>query len=462
MHSIPAFLVGGTTSGSGKTTITLGILAALRQRGFKVQPFKCGPDFIDPTLHTMVTGNTSRNLDLQMAGSSFCRNTFFRHIEGMDVAVIEGVMGLYDGGQASSAALAIELSLPVILVIDVRSAAESVAAVLKGFELYNQEVQISGVIFNRVGSTRHQELIRDAVKKHCTTEILGFFPRDNEFTIPERHLGLHMGDESPLNEEQVKTLAMAIEEYIDIDHLLQLNMVKNSGKLKKATNRQIDQRVTLAVARDQAFCFYYQDNFDLFEQAGIDLVFFSPLHDTLLPEDMNGIYIGGGYPELYADKLSGNKEMLRQIKAWVDLGGPLYCECGGFMYMATELIDLQNNHFSMAGVFPATIVMKDRLSRLGYREATIIQDCMFGECGERLFGHEFHYSTIQEIESTVPTIFELQDGSKEGYTVKNALGGYLHLHFGQSEKNVEYFYNFLLKGRGKNRWSLYNKSNLCK
>ena len=235
-----------------------------------------------------------------------------------------------------------------------------------------------------------------------------------------------------------------------------------SGSLKKVAHRPVEKRVRLAVARDQAFCFYYQDNFDLFEQAGIDLVFFSPLHDTLLPEDMNGIYIGGGYPELYADQLSGNKEMLRQIKAWVDLGGPLYCECGGFMYMGTELIDLQNNHFSMAGVFPATIVMKDRLSRLGYREATIIQDCMFGENGDRLFGHEFHYSTIQEIESTVPTVFELQDGSKEGYTVKNALGGYLHLHFGQSEKNVEYFYNFLQKGRGRNRWSLYNKSNLCK
>jgi cobyrinic acid a,c-diamide synthase len=451
MNNIPAFLVGGTTSGSGKTTITLGILAALRQRGFKVQPFKCGPDFIDPTLHTMVTGNISRNLDLQMAGSSFCRNTFFRNIEGMDVAVIEGVMGLYDGGQASSAALAIALSLPVILVIDVRSAAESVAAVLKGFEVYNQEVQISGVIFNRVGSARHKELIGDAVKKHCTTDILGFFPREAEFTIPERHLGLHMGYESPLTEEQIKTLALAVEEYIDIDHLLQLNMVKIIGKVKKSTHRPIDQRVRLAVARDQAFCFYYQDNFELFAQAGIDPVFFSPLRDTLLPEGIDGIYIGGGYPELYADQLSGNEEMRSRIKAWVDLGGPLYCECGGFMYMGTELIDLQNNHFPMAGVFPATIVMKDRLNRLGYREATLIDDCMFGECGDRLFGHEFHYSTIQQIDPSISTIYELQDGRKEGYVIKNALGGYLHLHFGQSRKNVEFFHNFLLKGRGRDR-----------
>lgn len=450
MQNIPAFLIGGTTSGSGKTTITLGILATLRQRGFKVQSFKCGPDFIDPTLHTMVTGNISRNLDLRMAGTSFCRDSFLRNIKEMDIAVIEGVMGLYDGGQASSAALAITLSLPVILVIDVRSAAESVAAVLKGFEVYNQDVRISGVIFNRVGSARHQELIRDAVKKHCTAEILGFFPRESEFTIPERHLGLFMGEESPLNQSQVNTLAQAIEEHIDIDRLLQLNMTKVPGKIKIHPRKHIDQRVKLAIARDQAFCFYYQDNFDLFERAGIDLVFFSPLSDPALPEDIDGIYIGGGYPELFADRLSGNEEMRRQIKAWADLGGPIFCECGGFMYMADELIDLQNKHFPMAGVFPATIGMNNKLSRLGYREATLTQDCMLGECGDRLYGHEFHYSAIKEIDPGVATVFELQDGRKEGYVIHNVLGGYLHLHFGQSEKGIESFYKFLQKGKGGN------------
>ena len=450
MKNIPAFLIGGTTSGSGKTTITLGILAALRQRGLTVQPFKCGPDFIDPTLHTMVTGRVSRNLDLQMAGTSFCRTSFSRNIKGMDVAVIEGVMGLYDGGGASSAALARALSLPVVLVIDVRSAAESVAAVLKGFEMYDREVHISGVIFNRVGSERHRELIREAVTKNCTSEILGFFPRDAEFTIPERHLGLHMGDESPLQGEQIGRLARAIEEHIDIDRLLDLNTVMMSSSLKKVAHQPVRQRARLAVARDQAFCFYYQDNFDLFEQAGIDLVFFSPLRDTQLPEGIDGIYIGGGYPELYADQLSGNEEMRRRIKDWVDCGGPLYCECGGFMYMAKELIDLQGTHFSMAGVFPATIVMKDRLSRLGYKEVRLAGSCLLGKAGDQLFGHEFHYSTIQKIDTSLVTVYQLQDGRKEGYVVKNALGGYVHLHFGQSAKNVEFFYNFLRKRRGEN------------
>jgi cobyrinic acid a,c-diamide synthase len=449
MPKITAFLIGGTTSGSGKTTITLGILAALRKRGLKVQPFKCGPDFIDPTLHTMVTGRVSRNLDLQMAGPSFCCASFFQNIEGMDVAVIEGVMGLYDGGRASSAALSRALALPVVLVIDVRSAAESVAAVLKGFEMYDREVRISGVIFNRVGSGRHRELIRDAVTKNCSSEILGFFPRDAEFTIPERHLGLHMGEESPLQEEQIGNLARAIEEHIDIDRLLKLSKVTMTDSHKKTAGQPVAQRVRLAVARDQAFCFYYQDNFDLFKQAGIDLVFFSPLQDTLLPEDIDGIYIGGGYPELYARQLSGNEEMRRRINDWVDCGRALYCECGGFMYLATELIDLQNTHFAMAGVFPASIVMKDRLSRLGYKEVTLTRDCLFGEVGDRLFGHEFHYSTIQEIDSSISTVYQLQDGRKEGYIVKNALGGYVHLHFGQSAKAVESFYNFLRKGRGQ-------------
>jgi cobyrinic acid a,c-diamide synthase len=462
MQNIPAFLIGGTTSGSGKTTITLGILAALGQRGFKVQSFKCGPDFIDPTLHTMVTGNVSRNLDLRMAGASFCRDSFLRNIQGMDVAVIEGVMGLYDGGQASSAALAIALSLPVLLVIDVRSAAESIAAVLKGFEVYNQDVRISGVIFNRVGSARHQELIRDAVKKHCTTEILGFFPRDADFVIPERHLGLHMGEESPLDRNRIHALAQAIEEHIDIDRLLRINITKITGKVKRHVQRHVEQRVRLAVARDQAFCFYYQDNFDLFEQTGIDPVFFSPLHDSDLPEDIDGIYIGGGYPELFAEQLSGNEEIRRQIKAWADLGGPVFCECGGFMYMSRWLIDLQNTRFPMVGVFPATIEMNKKLSRLGYREAALTGDCMLGECGDRLYGHEFHYSAIKEIEPGVATVLDLQDGRKEGYTVQNVLGGYIHFHFGQSEKGIESLYNFLQKGRGRKRWSLYNRSNLSK
>jgi cobyrinic acid a,c-diamide synthase len=447
MGSIPAFILCGTMSGSGKTTITLGILAALKRRGLAVQSFKCGPDFIDPTLHSMVTGNVSRNLDLRMAGATFCRRTFRQNSSGMDAAVVEGVMGLFDGGDGSSAALALELSLPVVLVIDVRSAAESVAAVLKGFEVFNPAVRISGVIFNRVGSPRHRQLIEDAVRQHCSAEILGFFPRNARFVIPERHLGLHMGDESPLDDEQIGALAAAIEEHIDIDRLLQTNRVEIVQAPAAAEDRGPERRVRLAVARDEAFCFYYQDNFDLFRQAGIDCIFFSPLKDTDLPPDIDGIYLGGGYPELHAGRLSENAAMRSRIRSWVEGGGALYCECGGFMYMARELIGLDGARYAMAGIFPATIIMQDRLNRLGYREATLAADCMFGRCGDRLYGHEFHYSTIKEIDPDVSTVFVLQDGRNEGYRVGNALGGYVHLHFGQSEKAVRSLYEFLAKGK---------------
>jgi len=215
-----AFLLAGTCSGSGKTTITLGILAAIKARGLRVQPFKCGPDFIDPTLHQMVTGSVSSNLDVRMCGSVFCRQRFQQDFSKRDVAVIEGVMGLFDGGEASSASLAKLLDLPVVLVVDASSAAESVAAVVKGFESFDQDCRIAGVIFNRVGSARHRELIERGMEGTCSCKILGFFPGNTTFSIPDRHLGLHMGNENPLSTSAVNELAQAIEEHIDLDSLL--------------------------------------------------------------------------------------------------------------------------------------------------------------------------------------------------------------------------------------------------
>ncbi|MDP3696292.1 MAG: cobyrinate a,c-diamide synthase, partial [Desulfocapsaceae bacterium] len=322
---IPAFLIGGTSSGSGKTTLTLGILAALKARGLSVQPFKCGPDFIDPSLHKMVTGRISSNLDLLMCGREFCRKTFSQRLLGHDIGVVEGVMGLFDGGPSSSAALALALALPVILVIDARSAAESVAAVLKGFEVFNPDVQIKGVIFNRVGSVRHVELIRGAVELSCQARILGFFPRDIRFEIPDRHLGLHMGDEAPLNKNQLAGLITAVEQHIDLDALLSLGAGRQlaspllhpsltptspgrpvrsplppSSMAPAALGHPRPSSLKLAVARDLPFCFYYEDNLAILEKAGFELLLFSPLKDQKLPEGMDALYLGGGYPELHA------------------------------------------------------------------------------------------------------------------------------------------------------------------
>ena len=277
-----AFVIAGTNSGCGKTTATLGVMAALKKKGNHVIPFKCGPDFIDPSLHTLVTGEISRNLDLWMAGSKSANETFTHHSGAGKVSVIEGVMGMYDGGLSSSASLAKELDIPLILVIDVRSMAESAAALVKGFETLTENNKLAGVIINRIGSERHLELVADAIKKHCQCEILGYLPRSLDFSIPERHLGLHMGEEAPISQESIDKLADTVTRHIDLDKLLRIAAipairVDNNTEAPSASKTK-HAPVRIAVARDRAFCFYYQDNFDILEKQGAKLHFFQSLN----------------------------------------------------------------------------------------------------------------------------------------------------------------------------------------
>lgn len=430
-----AIIIAGTQSGSGKTTVTLGLMAALARRGLDVQPFKCGPDFIDPSLHKLVTGKSSRNLDIWMAGESFTHQTFDLHSSNADIAVVEGVMGMYDGGESSSAALAEQLDIPLLLVLDVRSAAESAAAVLKGFETLNPNVQLRGVILNRVASPRHLQLVSDAIQQHCKAEILGYLPRNVAFTIPERHLGLHMGEEDPISSEAISELAKTIEEYVNLDRLLEIAQVHEKTVPEQPVTSP-SSTVRLAVARDKAFCFYYQDNLDLLQQAGTELVFFSPLADTQLPENINGIYFGGGYPELYAEQLSRNKEMLAAVKNWAENGGLIYGECGGFMYLTQGIVDHDEQFHPMSAIFPVQARMQSRRASLGYREIRLKEDGLFGVAGTVLHGHEFHYSSIDEMESSIKKIYAVNTKSEEGYCYKNVLGGYMHLHFGFSPNAV--------------------------
>jgi len=444
LAEIASFLIGGTQSGSGKTTISLGIMAALKKRGYRIQPFKCGPDFIDPTLHEVVTGRVSRNLDLRMCGSAWCKDTFVREIYNSDVGIVEGVMGLFDGGLASSGSLAATLSIPVVLVVDVRSAAESIGAVVKGFETFNPDIDVAGVIFNQVGSKKHEQLINQSVTNYCRSRILGFLPRESMFSIPDRHLGLFMGDESPLKDEKLELLIETIESCIDLDCLLTYKSSLKIDSRKNEDRSDVKGRtLRLGIAQDKAFCFYYQDNIDLLEQNGFEIHFFSPLADTALPPNLDMLYFGGGYPELYSEQLSSNKTMIEDIRKYVHNGGRIYAECGGFMYLGEKLIDQQGQSHSVVGIFPMITQMRNRLSRLGYREATLMKDCLLGQKGEQLYGHEFHYSEIIEMSSEVERIYRLQDGSYEGYRVKNVMGGYLHLHFGRSLRNIQYLYKMI-------------------
>jgi len=434
-------LVAGTHSGCGKTTVTLGIMAALKARGLTVQPFKCGPDFIDPTLHRMVTGRVSPNLDMRMCGSDYVKNLFAnRAASGPDsINIIEGVMGLFDGREGSGATLAASLGIPVLLVVDISSAAESVAAVVHGFETLDPSVNVTLILLNRAGSSHHAEMVKRAVQEHCSTRVAGTLPRDPSISIASRHLGLEMGTENPLDREQIKKLAALIEKSVDLDLVISTaskaaRPCASSVGVMQALREQAwgKQPVQIGVARDEAFCFYYEDNIDMLEAAGAETVEFSPLRDRRLPEGISGLYLGGGYPELHAGELSENRAMLEQTATFSGRGLPVFAECGGFMYLTRSITDLENRTFRMAGVYPFRSFMQKRLRRLGYRSPVLTANTILGRKGERLYGHEFHYSDISTGPDGVATAFELDDNRTEGYRQNNTLAGYIHLHWGRT------------------------------
>jgi cobyrinic acid a,c-diamide synthase len=441
MNATPAFVLSGVSSGSGKTTVSLGLMAAFSRRGLQVAPFKCGPDFIDPGLHHFVTGSISRNLDLWMGGEEFSRNSFLRNSAGADIAIVEGVMGMFDGGLSSSGVLSREFALPNILVLDVRSMSESAAAVIKGFETLMDGVTVTGVILNRIASERHLQLVKDAVEKYCNAEILGYLPRTMEFAIPSRHLGLLTGDEAPLSPEALQLLAEKIEKHVNLDRILELCSPAAHPPAVMLSVPAPTCRI--AVARDKAFCFYYEDNFDLLRAAGAELLFFSPMEDREMPA-ADALYLGGGYPELYADTLSENHSMLSSIRSFITAGRPVFAECGGFMYL-TEGIEEEEGRFApLIGHFPVRATMNERRTSLGYRELTTQAESFFGPAGTILHGHEFHYSKISAMPDEIERLFAVNkpgvgELAPEGYRKGSVVGGYMHLHFGSAPAAVETF-----------------------
>jgi cobyrinic acid a,c-diamide synthase len=450
------FVIAGTHSGCGKTTVTLGLLSALRKKGLLVQPFKAGPDFIDSGLHRIAAGFTSRNLDLWMCGDAYVRDCFHRHGSKADIGVVEGVMGLYDGS-LSTAALSRVLGLPVVLVVDAYGMAESAGALVKGFRQWGSELcptEVKGVIFNRVASSRHYERLIHGVEE---VDLLGYVPRDAGFEIPHRHLGLMVAEEEPISPEALDKLTEAVLGCVDIDGLVSLSASTGPHVPSRAGETPEGERVPaacrVAVALDRAFCFYYQDNIDLLRQAGAEILFFSPLTDGGLPERIDAVYIGGGYPELYAGALSRNASMGRAIREWAASGGPLYAECGGLMYLSRSIRAFDDQVFEMAGVFPFEIAMGRKMARLGYREVLLREACILGPAGQKMRGHEFRYSDIVEGGRSRPErpVYAVTDGSgqnpaTEGYRYKNTLGSYIHIHFGSNRAVSGNFIDFI-KGR---------------
>jgi len=447
MHK--SLIIAAPSSGSGKTTISIGIMAALMKRGLTVQPFKVGPDFIDPQYHRHVTGRQSHNLDGWMMGKGPAKEVYARGSKDAGVSVIEGVMGLYDGigakGLQGSTAEAAELTgAPVILVVDARSMAGSVAALVRGFETHMDSIRVAGVILNRVGSERHEKLLREAVKRSCKARVIGAIPRTDGIDIPSRHLGLTTDVPGILTKKFLNTLTGLIDAHVDMDALLKIasRARKPDAAVKEMKNPKPKAR--LAVAMDEAFCFYYQYNLDLLAKNGLEIVPFSPLKDGGLPDNISGIYIGGGYPEMYARGLGMNDFIKRDIMDAAEIGIPIYAECGGLMYLTEGIRDTEGVFHPMVGLLPTKARMLERRKALGYREVTIRSGKNLFTPGKKARGHEFHYSDIDFMPTGVKRVYKLLKPStgeveKEGYVTGSVLASYVHLHFASNREFAKSF-----------------------
>jgi cobyrinic acid a,c-diamide synthase len=461
-----SLIIAGERSGVGKTTVTLALLATLKHRHLAVQSFKVGPDYIDPMFHHYVTGKPCRNLDPVLTSESYVKQCFSRHVQGVEFALVEGVMGLFDGvsslvmsheslgnekpmtndkGQmtnfASTAHIARLLDLPVLLVIDCSRLSGSVAAIAQGYTSFDSRIKIAGLVLNRVGSDRHLELLKDALLP-LNLPILGVLRRENDIAIPDRHLGLIPTAELPQLDAVINKLAHLGETCFDWEKLLpMLKLPEVKIKPQSPVSNFVGQAsclssfsspVRIAIAQDKAFNFYYQDNLDLLEQLGAELVFWSPLNDTTLPKDVQGFYFGGGFPEVFAQELSNNFPIREAVKKAILSGTPTYAECGGLMYLCEEIVDFLGNSYPMIGILPTKAEMGSRLT-LGYRQATTLQDSPILPDGATVWGHEFHRSNLSK--TPAEPLFKIKAFSanlvnKEGWNLYNIHASYIHLHFG--------------------------------
>lgn len=433
-------VVAGERSGVGKTTVTLALLAYLRRRRLLVQSFKVGPDYIDPMFHGAVTGRPCRNLDPILTSETYIQQCFSRYAPLAEYSLVEGVMGLFDGaagqgGRGSTAHLARLLNLPILLVLDCGRLSDSVAALVHGYRSLDPRLQIAGVVLNRVGSDRHLTMLEAALQP-LEVKILGVLRRQAQITIPDRHLGLVPTDELPELDKLWQQLADLGETCFDWPSLLPLLATTQDESIaavqaprQPIVDRPLDSSVCIAIARDPAFNFYYADNLDLLVELGATLIFWSPLTDIALPAAAQGLYLGGGFPEIFAARLAANTGARQSVKQAIEGGLPTYAECGGLMYLCQTLRDLAGDPWPMVGVLPTTVQMSGGLT-LGYRRAIAIQSTSLVPQNTQVWGHEFHHSQLVQPSSS--PIYRLEDpgSGSEGWLCHNLHASYLHLHWG--------------------------------
>ncbi|MFZ5652422.1 MAG: cobyrinate a,c-diamide synthase [Bacillota bacterium] len=435
----PRIVIAGVHSGVGKTTLSTALMRALAGLGLKVQPYKVGPDYIDPGYHTAATGRVSRNLDAWFLGEDGVREMFARSASRADISVIEGVMGLYDGrgsgGEGSTAHVARVLDAPVVLVLDARSMSRSAAAMVLGYKNFDPGLDLCGVILNRTGSERHYQILKDAIESTTGVRVLGRVGYNRDVELPERHLGLLPTHEKSNLSRLLDGLAHSIRESLDLE-----GMVKIAGAAPppRAAERQVFKdsrsapRVRVGVVMDAAFNFYYRDGLDLLEHLGADIVTCSSLEGGL-PPDIDGLYIGGGFPEMFAGEISRNREFIKGVRERHGRGMPVYAECGGMMFLSQSVTDFNGSRFEMAGIIPGETVMLKKRAALGYATAVPLRDNILSPAGGEIKGHEFHYSVLNGIDPSRHAYMLKKEGEdrvrQDGYASGNLLASYLHIHF---------------------------------
>lgn len=451
MHTCPCVLIAGTQSGVGKTSLTLSLVAQLHARGLRVQTFKVGPDFLDPTYLSAASDRPCYNLDSWMAGDEYVKKLFSRTTADADIAVIEGVMGLFDGAdpctiQGSSAEIARILDVPVVLIVNAHGMSRSIAAQVKGYCTLEPGIRISGIIANRSGGEQHCRILKQALAASDCPPLVGCVPRDSIPQLPSRHLGLVTADRKKLKGEVIDQLANAAQRYLQIDDIIAL--AKTASKLCiSEIQRCYDKskkKVRIAIAWDEAFHFYYQDLFDELQFRGAELIRFSPIHDRCIPPESGLIYLGGGYPEEFGNDLAGNTSMLNSLKSHIKSGKPVYAECGGLMYLSNYIESHEGEKYSMTGLLPFGTRMLARRKSLGYVNVTLETDTIIANAGSMFRGHEFHYSEIcgDLCNSNWRTAYfcdRKKNGETflEGYVKELVLASYMHLYLASNSDALD-------------------------
>ncbi|MBN7772394.1 cobyrinate a,c-diamide synthase [Clostridium aminobutyricum] len=445
LKKLPRILIGAPGSGSGKTTVVCGILQALIHKGLSVVSFKCGPDYIDPMFHREALGLESRNLDLYFTDSDTTRYLMAKNSQHADIAVLEGVMGYYDGlaGKstlASSYDVAKNTNTPSVLVIDCKGKSVSILAEIKGFLEFEKDSYIKGVILNKISPMIYPEIKR-MIEEKLNIEVLGFMPHLKDCSLESRHLGLVTAKEIGNIKELLNKLAQQAAETIDLDALLSLAQQAAELEYNEPTIHG-GEKVRIGIALDQAFCFYYADNLDLLKEMGAELIYFSPLNEDKLPDNLQGIYLGGGYPELYLNELSQNTGMKKSIKAAIENGIPCIAECGGFMYLHEKVQDIEGDFFPMVGAIPGESYYTGKLVRFGYIELKAMTDNLLLEQGDTIKGHEFHYWDSTNSGNSYQAAKPLRKTQWNCIVSQgNLYAGYPHIHFYSNRKTAERFVN---------------------